>query len=283
MSVYPRVPRITDRAVRSYFTGRLVVITGGSSGIGYAVAERLAACGARLILVANDETRLAEARQRLEGRGSEVAAVVCDLADRAATRAAMRSLVERYGAPDVLINNAGFAVYRTFAQSPVDEIDDLIEVNFAAHLRCTRLLLDSMVSQGRGQIINVASIAGLMTITPNAVYCASKSGVVAWSRALRVELAQLGLGVSVVCPGRVVTAFFDHESFQQRKHRRETELTVPMSRVVDAILGAGIHNRELVVVPAYLKWVALLTMSVWPVRRVYRTLLRRRIDDFHGQ
>jgi short-subunit dehydrogenase len=277
------VPRISDRAVRGYFIGKLVVITGGSSGIGYAVAERLSGCGARLVLVANDKARLAAARQRLEQRGGEIVAIVCDLADRSATRTAMRSLVERYGAPDVLINNAGFAVYRTFAQSSSEEIDDLVEVNFAAHLRCTRLLLDGMVSRNRGQIINVASIAGLMTITPNAVYSASKFGVVAWSRALRVELARFGVGVSVVCPGRVETAFFDHETFQQRKHRRETDLTVPMAQVVDAILRAGIQNRELVVVPAYLKWVALLTMSVWPLRRMYTALLRRRIDDVHVQ
>ncbi len=272
---------IAHQRLRACFGGKLIVITGGISGIGLAVAERLATVGARLVLVANNADRLEAAANALRATGASVATVVCDLAHRGQTRAAIRTLVEVHGTPDVLINNAGFAVYRTFEQSSPDEVDDLLEVNFAAHLRCTRLLLDGMIARRRGHIVNVASIAGLMTITPNAVYSAAKFGIVAWSRALRIELARFGVQVSTVCPGRVETPFFDHETFRQRAHRRETELTIAMPRVVDAILSAAMHNRELVVVPAYLGWMARLVTCLPPVRLAYNALIRRRVEDLY--
>ena len=272
---------IADRALRDCFSGKLVVITGGSSGIGLAVAVRLASVGSRLALVANDAVRLDSAAASLRAKAADVTTVVCNLADREQTRVAIRKMVEHLGTPDVLINNAGFAVYRTFEQSSPEEVDDLLEVNFAAHLRCTRLLLDGMVARRRGHIINVASIAGLMTITPNAVYSAAKFGVVAWSRSLRIELARFGVHVSTVCPGRVETPFFDHETFRRRTHRRETELTVEMSRVVDAVLSAAVYNRELVVVPAYLGWMARVITCLPPVRLAYHALIRRRVEDLY--
>ena len=148
----------------------------------------------------------------------------------------MAALLREHGVPDVLVNNAGFAVYRAFEQSDAQEIARLFDVNFAGHILCTKAVLDGMIRRRRGHIVNVASVAGLFTLTPNAVYGAAKSGIVAWSRALRVELDRYGIGVSVVCPGRVETPFFDHETFRRRKERRETALTVPMSTVVGAVL-----------------------------------------------
>ena len=157
----------------------------------------------------------------LADRG-QVAAVVCDISDHHAVATSMAALLRDHGTPDVLVNNAGFAVYRAFEQSDADEIERLFEVNFAGHLLCTKAVLGEMIASRRGQIVNIASVAGLFTLTPNAVYGAAKSGIVAWSRALRVELDRYGIGVSVVCPGRVETPFFEHETFTRRKERRET-------------------------------------------------------------
>jgi hypothetical protein len=270
-----------ERTLRARFDGRLVVITGGSSGIGFAIAQRLTGLGARIVLIANDPDKLQHAVAALDGTPGQVSSVVCDVGDPSAVAGAMATLLRDDGTPDVLINNAGFAVYRPFEQSDAEEIKRLFEVNFAGHLLCTKAVLDSMIARRRGHIVNIASVAGLFTITPNAVYGAAKSGIIAWSRALRVELARYGIGVSVVCPGRVETPFFDHESFMQRRERRETSLTVSMPAVVEAVLDTIQRNREMVVVPRYWNWFARAVHTMPFGLRTHHALLRRRIDDLY--
>ena len=112
-----------------------------------------------------------------------------------------------------------------------------------------------MITKRRGHIVNIASVAGLFTLTPNAVYGAAKSGIVAWSRALRVELDRYGVGVSVVCPGRVETPFFDHETFKRRKERRETRLTRADAGRGRRRARCDQRNREMVVGAALLELV----------------------------
>ena len=276
--------RASERALAAYFHGKLIVITGGSSGIGLATAERLAAIGARLVLVADRRDKLDAAVAAVARIAPAVDGVACDVGVPASVAAAFAALEQRHGVPDILMNNAGFAVYRTFEQSAAEEIERLFEVNFAGHLRCTRAVLPGMIARRGGQILNIASIAGLITATPNAVYAASKWGMVGWSRALRIELARFNIGVSLVCPGRVETPFFDHETFRARPHRRESDLTtIPMARVVDAILHAAARNRELVVVPRYFGWIARFAAAVPLALAVQHRLLARRVEDLYRQ
>jgi short-subunit dehydrogenase len=272
----------TAADLRAHFAEKLAVVTGGSSGIGYAVADRLAGLGARVVIVADDRVRLDAAAERLRRPGAAVAAIRSDIGRADDVRRAMAELLDAHGAPDLLVNNAGFAVYRAFEQSDAEEIERLFEVNFAGHLRCTKALLAPMIARRSGQIVNVASIAGLITLTPNAVYGAAKFGIVGWSRALRVELARFGIGVSCVCPGRVETPFFDHETFVRRPHRRETDLTVPLDGVVDAIVDTARRNRELVTVPRYLGWMARLATAFPPLLSAQHALLRRSGRDVYS-
>jgi short-subunit dehydrogenase len=273
--------RESERVLRAYFDGRLVVITGASSGIGFAVAQRLRDLGARIVLVADRADKLDAAVEALGGSSRQVSSVACDIGDSVAAADTMESILREHGVPDVLVNNAGFAVYRAFEQSDANEIERLVEVNFAGHIYCTKALLDGMISRRQGQIVNIASVAGLFTITPNAVYGAAKSGIIAWSRALRVELDRYGIGVSIVCPGRVETPFFDHETFKRRKERRETSLTVSMPDVVEAVLDAISRNREMVVVPRYWGWFARAVNGLPFGLRAQHALLRRRVDDLY--
>ena len=273
--------RGTEQTLRAHFDGRLVVITGGSSGIGFAIAQRLTDLGARIVLVANDPDKLKLAVDGLSGSPGQVSSITCDIGNPAAVSPAMAALLRDHGVPDVLINNAGFAVYRAFEQSDVAEIERLFEVNFAGHVLCTKAVLGGMIARRQGQIVNIASVAGLFTLTPNAVYGAAKAGIITWSRALRVELDRYGIGVSVVCPGRVETPFFEHETFERRRVRRETSLTVPMPAVVEAVLDAIHRNREMVTVPRYWSWFAR-TLHVLPFGlRTHHALLRRRVDDLY--
>jgi uncharacterized protein len=276
-----RTGETAEQALRARFKDRLVVITGGSSGIGFAVAERLVGLGARTVLISDDARKLSAAAENLGGTPGQVSCVPCDIGDAAAIASAMARLLQEHGVPDVLVNNAGFAVYRTFEQSDAREIERLSTVNFVGHLLCTKAVLGPMIDRRQGHVVNVASVAGLFTLTPNAVYGAAKSGIVAWSRALRVELGRHGVGVSVVCPGRVETPFFDHETFRERKERKETALTVPMTAVVDAVLDAIHRNRGMVTVPRYWSWYAR-ALHVLPYGlRAQHALLRRRVDDLY--
>jgi short-subunit dehydrogenase len=276
-----RMGRGSEQTLRAHFDGRVVAITGGSSGIGFAIAQRLTDLGARIVLIADDPQKLDLAVDALGGAPRQVSSIACDIGDAAAVRGAMAALRRDHGVPDVLINNAGFAVYRAFEQSDAAEIERLFTVNFGGHLLCTKAVLDGMIARRHGHIVNIASVAGLFTLTPNAVYGAAKSGIVAWSRALRVELDRYGVGVSVVCPGRVETPFFEHETFTRRRARRETEMTVPLPAVVEAVLDAIRRNRELVTVPPYWGWFARALQVVPLGLRAHHALQRRRIDDLY--
>jgi short-subunit dehydrogenase len=121
---------------------------------------------------------------------------------------------DRFDAPEVLINNAGYAVYYTFDHMPSEEINRLIDVNLVGAALVTREFLTSMIGAGGGRIVMMASIAGRIPITPCSVYGASKHALVALADLLRIETSRFNMKVHVVCPGRVETDFFSHHSFK---------------------------------------------------------------------
>lgn len=267
-----------------FFEGKLVVVTGGSSGIGLALAEALRRHGAKVVIVASDPRGIEDAVERLGGHGPALCGYACDIGSPAAVRATAALIREAHGTPDILVNNAGFATYRTFEQTPCDEVEDLMSVNFAGAIRVTREFIDGMIERRSGQIVNVASIAAALTLTPNGLYCAAKHGMAAWSRCLARETDRFGIAVGVVCPGRVETRFFDHETFRTRLHRRETEVTVPMSDVIEAILETIVNRRALRFVPRYLGVLAWATQAFGPlVQKPLDRMLRARIDDIYRE
>jgi short-subunit dehydrogenase len=256
-----------------------VVVTGGSSGIGKDVARAFLARGDEVVIVAEEPGRLAAAAGELSRASPRVEAVACDVGDPAAVARMVEAVLAR-GCPDVLVNNAGFAVYRTFEQSPLEELERLVNVNLTGALRCIRGFLPAMIARGSGHVVNVASIAGLMPITPCAAYGAAKHGLVGLSENLRWELHDLGVREHLVCPGRVETPFFDHETFRRRAHRKETEKTVPIEEVSAAIVGAVLRGRFLTVVPARLGLVAWGRHVLRPIiDPLLGRILRSRVRD----
>ncbi|MEA2977386.1 MAG: uncharacterized protein QOF19_2906 [Alphaproteobacteria bacterium] len=196
--------------------------------------------------------------------------------------AASRQVIADYGPPDILVNNAGFATYRTFEQEFPDEMERLYNVNFGGALRVTKAFLQGMIKRSSGHIVNIASIAGAMTITPNAVYGGAKHGMMAWSKCIAIELARFGVNVHVICPGRVETSFFDHETFRMRAHRKETELTIPIEEVVQAIIDTILHNKAVRFVPRYYGLLAWALHAFGPlVQGPMDRLLRARIEDLY--
>jgi NAD(P)-dependent dehydrogenase (short-subunit alcohol dehydrogenase family) len=268
----------------SSFRNRFVLVTGGSSGIGFALAAELLKQGAKVVIVGLHGNAVEDALARLGGRGPGLDAYVCDIAVPEDVERTAAAVVAAHGHPDILVNNAGFATYRTFEQSDAAEIERLLSVNFGGAVRMTKAFLAGMISRRSGQIIMVASIAGRLGITPNAVYCAAKHGMLAWSQCLALELKRFGISVGVICPGRVETSFFDHETFRKRRQRKEAELTVSMPVVVDAIIDTIERRLPLRHVPRYFGLLAWMTRSLGPVvQGKLDKIMLSRIEDLYDR
>jgi 3-oxoacyl-[acyl-carrier protein] reductase len=265
-----------------YFEGKTILITGGSSGIGYALAERIASLNPRaIILLSHEENKLLAAENKLREAHAEIhiGSLVADIADSTAVKNACSNLISNFGVPDIVINNAGYAHYLLFHEMSEDEIIRHVDVNLIGAMRVVHALLPAMRAAKRGQIVNVSSIAGHMIITPNLAYCAAKHGMIAWSEGLAAELQADGISVQTISPGRVLTDFFRHESFQKRVSGAETRLTVPLSKVVDVSINAIIKQKKMVIVPNY--WLLIAwAMRVCPfiLKPMYFGLIRKRVN-----
>ena len=266
----------------SYFSHKLAVITGGTSGIGLAVATELHRRNARVVILADKTSGVERAISSLGGRSSALDGYVCDIGTPESVTKVSAEILAAQGVPDILINNAGYATYRTFEEEEAFEIERLMNVNFSGAMRVTKAFIGPMIARRSGQVINIASIAGVIAMTPNAVYCSAKHGMVTWSRCLAAETAHFGIHVGVVCPGRVETSFFDHETFRQRTLRKETALTVPIAAVVDGILRTIVRRKRMCFIPRYLGAVAWAANTLGPFANVgIDRLMRARVADVY--
>ena len=176
----------------SYFVSKLVVITGGTSGIGLALATELGGLGARIVLLADKDASVSRARADLSARGIAAQAFVCDVGVPESVADACGRVLALQGVPDILVNSAGFAIYRTFEQEEPAEVERLMSVNFGGAIRVTKAFLGGMIERHSGHIVNVASLASVLPITPCAVYGAAKHGTMGWSKCLAPEWQDLG-------------------------------------------------------------------------------------------
>jgi uncharacterized protein len=266
------------------FQDKLVLITGGSSGIGKQIAADLLRAGAKVIIVSNQSEKLELAREELLQISPAVYAAECDVGNPASVLRMRGEVIMECGCPDIIINNAGFATYRPFECCTLEEIERIISVNLTGAMRCTHVFLQEMIARRSGTIVNMADISGRMIITPHGTYCAAKHGLVAWSETLKYELSPFNLKVAVVCPGKVQTPFFDHESFKQRNFRTENFFAIPVEEVSKATLEAISNRRFMTVVPRSLGIVAwLLEALPYPLRVIYERLMISRVKDIYVQ
>ena len=201
------------------FEGRTVLLTGGSRGLGLVLARQFLREGARVILCAREEVELARARDELESAGGEVLALPCDVSDRVQVEALVAQVHERFGAVDVLVNNAGIIQVGPLESMTEEDFDEAMDVHFWAPLYTTLAVLPEMKRRGWGRIVNISSIGGKVSIPHLVPYSASKFALVGLSDGLRAELAQDGILVTTVCPSLMRTgsppnAFFkgNHEA-----------------------------------------------------------------------
>lgn len=250
-----RRPRLGSRAVE--LAGAVCLVTGASSGIGRATALGLAREGARVVAVGRDGDALAGVGER---------AIVCDLTAPASWRRA----ADEAGPVDVLVNNAGAGWSGPLVEMEPEDVERLVALNLVAPMLLARALLPGMLERRRGHVVNVASIVAHTGGRDEAVYAATKGGLVAFTESLRQELAGTGVGVSVVTPGVIDTAFFDRRG---APYARTWPRPVPAVRVADAILRAVREERAEVFVPRWMSAPARL-------RGAFPGVFRRLVDRF---
>src|SRR4051812_37874095 len=181
-----------------------VVVSGASSGIGRAAALELARRGANLVLAARRGELLEEVAVVCRALGVECRVVVADVTKRDDCA----RLIETAGNVDVLVNNAGFAIFDAFESAKPDDLEAMMQTNYFGAVWCAQAVLPQMLARRRGTIVNVASIAGIMGYARMGGYCATKFAMVGFSETLRDEVLGRGVRVALVCPGTVETQFF---------------------------------------------------------------------------
>ncbi|CAM3226524.1 SDR family oxidoreductase [Rhodothermus bifroesti] len=184
----------------------VVVITGASQGIGAAIAQAFAEePAAQLALVARNQERLEAVAAACRDRGAETLVLPCDLTNAAAVEAVARSVLAHWGAPEVLVNNAGLFRPAPLRQTTVEEFQAQLEANLTSAFLVTRAFLEPMIAQRRGHIFFMGSVASLKAYPGSVAYCAAKHGLLGLARVVREETRQLGLRVTVVLPGATYT------------------------------------------------------------------------------
>jgi short-subunit dehydrogenase len=249
---------------------KVAVITGGSSGIGSALARKLAKRGVRCVLVARR-------RDRLERIAAEVGgeAEVCDIGDLAAVEELSRRVAERHPAVHVLVNNAGVPGRAGFLELPPERIEEIARINYLGSVWCLRAFLPLLEAGAPSHVVNVVSVAGAVSVGPSGPYTASKHAQIAFSRSVRGELAPRRIRVHTVSPGFTHTDGFPQDELLADPLLRR--VVVSPERVAGAILDALERDRPEVFVPAYYRAaVALQGLAPATLSRLASRWLPRR-------
>lgn len=249
--------------------GKVVVVTGASSGIGYETAKLFAARGARVFCVARREPLLRQLVGEIGSSGGQAAFAPCDVRRPEDVERAFASLEERLGPCDILVNNAGIGILRPLRDSAFGEFEDQVETNLYGAYHCTMQALPGMLERRSGHVINVASLAGRVGLPGTSLYNATKFGLVGMTEAWRRELRGTGVRVTCVLPGSVNTPFFDRTPGFQRLAMDEKLLAVSARRVARAIVSGARFPRAEVVVPRWMRPVATLNaLAPWLLDRI---------------
>ncbi|MFC4945893.1 SDR family NAD(P)-dependent oxidoreductase [Pseudonocardia sp. GCM10023141] len=206
------------------FTGKLAVVTGVASGIGRAVALELAAAGATVIAADRD---LDGAKRTAELATGAIEPHFLDVTDPAAVLALREDVVARHGAPNVLVNAAGWDRIAPFLDGDEEFWHALVEINYLGQVRMTKAMLEPMLADG-GRIVNLASDAGRVGSSGESVYAGAKGGVIAFTKSVAREVARHGITVNCVCPGPTDTPLF---AAQPEKIRLALVKAIPLRRL----------------------------------------------------
>jgi len=215
------------------FEKRVVLITGGSSGIGFATAREFLKEGARVAITGRNGPRLSKAKRALDRHG-DVLAIRGDVSKASDARRFVRGTERDLGALDVLVNNAGIYLQKLTHRVTEREYERVMDINLKGAFLCTKYALPGMIRRRRGSIVNVSSDSGLVATPEASIYCASKGGLILLTKVLAVDHAKEGIRVNAICPGEVETPMLERDAkasgLPYNEYLRKLVAPYPMKR-----------------------------------------------------
>jgi len=262
-------------------SGKVAVITGASMGIGEEIAKLFAREGAKLVLCSRDLSRVEAARQRIaasdNSAGNNSISVACDVSRRDQVDALMNAAMTKFGRIDILVNNAGFGLNDSLAELDMAHCRQLFETNLFGAMECMQAVIPIMKRQGGGDIVNISSVSGHIATPYMSVYAASKHGMQAVGRAVRMELKKHNINVVTVSPGYIATDFASNMLKGQSGQRvaGSAKYGARPEVVAQATLRAVLKRKREVVVPWFYR-IAIKLYENFPglVERGIRRRLR---------
>ena len=255
--------------------GRVVIVTGASSGIGEAAAREFGREGAKVVLAARRVERLQSLAQEINAMntGAETLVVQADLSRLEDIQSMIAQTLERFGRIDVLVNNAGFGRLDWLENlDPVKDIQAQMDVNVLGVIQTTRQVLPVMMKQRAGSIVNMCSMAGLIGTPTYSIYAATKHAVHGFSEALRREVRPWGIDVSLIYPGGVVTEFNQHAGIKRKTNAKTPKFMLLTAEQVGAAVVRLVHRpRRMLVIP-WLWNVTVLLNKLFPGLVDYTTI-----------
>jgi len=254
-------------------TPGVVLITGATAGLGASFVRRFAAEERNLVLVARDVSRLESTAAELKRRYPiEVEVLPADLATEAGRDAVVARLAAETDPVDVLINNAGIGLYRTFGQAPLADEERMLELNVRAVLVLTHAAVRAMQARGRGQIINISSVAGYLPRGAAATYAAGKSWVTSFTLGIAMLLKGSGVSIHAICPG------FTHTEFHQRATADMSNTPSFMWLEADRVVAEGLADvraGKVISVPSK-RYKFILALVRFAPRAIVAKVMRQR-------
>jgi 3-oxoacyl-[acyl-carrier protein] reductase len=212
--------------------GQVAIVTGGSRGIGLAIAHALVANGVNVAITGRNETHLSEARRHIEGAGpAAVETLRADVRHYSEVERAIAATVSRFGGLDIVVNNAGVGVFNNVAEMTPDQWSEVIDTNLTGVFNACHAALPHLAQRGGGYIINISSLAGKNPFAGAAAYCASKSGLNAFSEALMQEVRYDNIRVTYIMPGSVATGFSGGDNM------KGSDWKISSADVADVVIG----------------------------------------------
>jgi NAD(P)-dependent dehydrogenase (short-subunit alcohol dehydrogenase family) len=222
-------------------TNKTAVVIGGTSGIGLALTRALAQAGADVVPSSRRAEQVRSAALEVEGLGRRSLAQTCDVTDTASLTQLLKSVCDKFGSVQILVNSAGRTKRTPTLELPDSEWEAILETNLTGILRACRVFGKHMVERGYGRIINIASIASFVALQEVAAYCASKAGVAALTKSLAIEWARSGVCVNAIAPG-VFPTELNAALLNGTPRGQEFLMRTPMGRFgkLDELAGAGV-------------------------------------------
>jgi NADP-dependent 3-hydroxy acid dehydrogenase YdfG len=247
------------------FRDKVVVITGGGSGIGRATALAFASEKSDVVIADKNEERLNNVADEIDHQGARCLPRKVDVSDRIQVEEFSKFVIKERGKVDILFNNAGVAIGGSFYDTSIEDFEWIFSINFWGVIYCIKSFLPHMISRKSGHIVNTSSLAGLCAAPGISAYCSTKFALAGLGESLRAELKRHGIGITTICPGIINTRIVaDGRMHLKQDHRANTENVVnfykrhgwPPERVAKSVLKAIRKNRSVVPVgpEAWFQW-----------------------------